>query len=86
MVTIVTKRNSKFIVLNVLLAGSTFWGAQSVVVMFMAEVISFILETSVLEKNSTIVTLKALLMNHVIVDEENIFFGFLFLSGDVIET
>ena len=86
MVAIVTKWDGKFIVFNVLLAASTFWGTQTVVIMFVTKVISFILEASVLEMNSTIVALKTLLMNHVVVDEENVFLVFLFLGGDVIET
>ena len=86
MVAIVTKRDGKFIVFNVLLTASTFWGTQTVVIMFVTKVISFILEASVLEMNSTIVALETLLMNHVVVDEENVFLVFLFLGGDVIET
>ena len=86
MVAIVTKRDGKFIVFNVLLAASTFGRTQTVVIMFVTKVISFILEASVLEMNSTIVALKTLLMNHVVVDEENVFLVFLFLGGDVIET
>ena len=54
--------------------------------MFVTKVIAFILEASVLEMNSTIVALETLLMNHVVVDEENVFLVFLFLGGDVIET
>ena len=54
--------------------------------MFLAEIVSLILEASVLEMSPTIVTLKTLLMYHIVVDEEDIFLVFLFLGGDVIKT